>query len=103
MVPQILLIFWLLVSCPPHHAQQQESAQELSTVPGTVDVADGSPVSLSDVRKVLLKPQLGPDGVSEIVIRTDTEKAALPTTARAWDRTICWQKSPPAEHFLTAA
>src|SRR5215471_146619 len=71
MVPQILLIFWLLVSCPPHHAQQQESAQELSTVPGTVDVADGSPVSLSDARRVLLKPSLGPDGVSEIVIRTE--------------------------------
>ena len=71
MVAQLLL-FLLIVSSPPQQAQQQNSAQEWSTVPGTVDVAEGSPVALSDARRVLLKEPPGADGRSWIVIRAET-------------------------------
>src|SRR5262245_29143334 len=73
MVASVLLL-WLAVSCPPQRAQAQaqDSAQELSNVPGTIDVVEGTPVTLSEARRVLLKPSLGPDGVSEIVIRVET-------------------------------
>jgi len=67
-----LVPLWFALLWFPHYPQAQESAQELSNVPATMDVPDGSPVALSEARRVLLRPSLGTDGVREIVIRAET-------------------------------